>query len=288
MKRYLRLVVAAALVAAVVSGCHKKTQVKGVDLDVSFSEAKLSDSLITEVVYTWKTSGDFKPLGRDFSVFVHFWHNANLIVQDDYTPDVPTSKWEKGKEYVVRRRLFIPKFVDEFDPSFKGEETLRLSVGFYNPFDRTGEGQREVLSRKLKVTPPPLGTPEVIYERGWHDLETDQDSPLKQWRWTAKEAACVIDNPKRDALLVIRGGVNKVAVPDQKVSFKINGLPFDEFIPAEAIFEKTYTIKKEMVGDKDEFILTISVDKPFIPAKVMPQSKDDRELGLMIGLIYYR
>ena len=154
--------------------------------------------------------------------------------------------------------------------------------------DRTGEGQREVLSRKLKVTPPPLGTPEVIYESGWYDLETDQDSPLKQWRWTAKEAGCVVDNPKRDALLVIRGAVNKEAVPDQKIAFKINGLPFDEFIPEESVFEKTYTIKKEMIGDKDEFILTISVDKPFVPAKVMPQSKDDRELGLMIGLIYYR
>lgn len=288
MKRYLRLVVAVTLVAAIVSACHKKTQVQGVDLDVSFSEAKLSDNLITEVVYTWKTGGDFTPLERDLSVFVHFWHNANLIVQDDYTPDVPTSKWEKNKEYVVRRRLFIPKFVDEFDPAFKGEETLRLSAGFYNPVDRTGEGQREVLSRKLKVTPPPLGTPEVIYESGWYALETDQDSPLKQWRWTAKEAACVVDNPKRDAFLVIRGGVNMEAVPGQKITFKINGLPFDEFIPEEALFEKTYTIKKEMVGDKDEFILTIGVDKPFVPAKVMSQSKDDRELGLMIGLIYYR
>ncbi|MCX6559308.1 MAG: hypothetical protein NTZ26_02215 [Candidatus Aminicenantes bacterium] len=288
MKRHLRLFVAVGLVALAAFACQKKTQVQGVGLGVSFGEAKLSDNLITDVVYTWKTSGDFKPLDRDYSVFVHFWHNANLIVQDDYVPDVPTSKWEKGKEYIIRRRVFLPKFIDEFDPSFKGEETLRLSVGFYNPFDRTGNAQREVLSKKLKVTPPPLGTPEVIYESGWYDLESDQNSPLKQWRWTAKEAACVVDNPKRDALLVIRGGTNKEIVKDQKISFRINGLPFDEFIPQEAIFEKTYTIKKEMVGDKDEFILTIAVDKPFVPAKVIPNSKDGRELGVMVGLIYYR
>jgi hypothetical protein len=288
MKLRLRLVVVIGLIAAAAFACHKKTQVLGVELAVDFGEAKLSDNLITEMVYTWKTSADFKPLNRDYSVFVHFWHNSNLVVQDDYIPEVPTSKWEAGKEYVFKRRIFIPKFIDEFDPTFKGEETLRLSIGFYNAFDRSGNAQREVLAKKLKVLPPPLGTPEVIYESGWYDLETDQNSSLKQWRWTGKEATCVVDNPKRDAILVVRGGAIKEVVPDQKISFKINGLPFDEFIPEEANFEKIYTIKKEMIGDKDEFILTISVDKPFVPAKFIPGSKDERELGIMVGLIYYR
>ncbi|MDD8024951.1 MAG: hypothetical protein PHI34_00435 [Acidobacteriota bacterium] len=288
MKLRLRLVVVIGLVAAAAFACHKKTSVMGVDLAVGFGEAKLSDNLITDVIYTWKTSADFKPLDRDYSIFVHFWHKANLIVQDDFTPDVPTSKWEAGKEYVFKRRILIPKFIDEFDPTFKGEETLRLSVGFYNAFDRSGNAQREILSKKLKVVPPPLGTPEVIYESGWYDLEIDQNSPLKQWRWTAKEATCVVDNPKRDATLVIRGGTIKDFIRDQKISFKINGLPFDEFVPEEANFEKTYAVKKEMVGDKDEFILTISVDKPFVPAKLIPESKDERELGIMVGLIYYR
>lgn len=271
-----------------VFACRKKTQVQGVDLQVSFSDAKLSDNLITEITYKWKTGSDFKPLDLDYSVFAHFWHNSNLIVQDDYQPDVPTTQWEKNKEYTIKRRLFIPSFIDEFDPSFKGEETLRLSVGFYNPFDRTGKAQREVLSEKLKVTPPPLGTPEVIYESGWFDQEVDLNTPLKQWRWTAKEANCVIDNPKRDAQLIIKGGVILAAVKDQKISFKINGLPIDEFISEEGIFEKSYSIKKEMLGDKDEFTLTIAVDKPFIPAKSIPDSKDERELGLQISLVYFR
>jgi hypothetical protein len=288
MKQRLRFIAMLVLIAAAAFACHKKTKVMGVDLAVGFGEAKLSDNLITDVVYKWKTASDFKPLDRDYSVFVHFWHNSNLIVQDDYVPEVPTSKWEAGKEYTFKRRVLIPKFIDEFDPTFKGEETLRLSVGFYNAFDRTGNARREVLSKKLKVLPPPLGTPEVIYENGWYDLEIDQNSPLKQWRWTAKEATCVVDNPKRDATLVIRGGVYKEIIADQKITFKINGLPFDEFVPAEAVFEKTYPITKEMVGDKDEFILTISVDKPFVPAKSLPQSTDPRELGIQIGLIYYR
>ena len=96
--------------------------------------------------------------------------------QDDYVPEIPTSKWEKGKEYTVKRRIYIPTFIDEFDPQFKGEEPLRLSVGFYNPYDRTGQSEQEVLSKKLKVVPPPIGTPEVIYESGWYDLETNPES----------------------------------------------------------------------------------------------------------------
>jgi hypothetical protein len=288
MKRVARtlLILSAILVVAV--GCQKKTAVKGVELSVTFSEPTLSDNLITDVEYKWKTNKDFQKLDRDYNIFVHFWHNTNMLVQDDYTPDIPTSQWEKSKEYIYKRRIHIPAFIDEFDPQFKGEATLRLSVGFANPYDRSGKAELEVLSQKLKVVPPPLGTPEVIYESGWFDLETNQDAVLKQWRWTGKEAKCAIDNPHRDALLVIKGGVNLEAVKDQKISFKINDLTLDEFIAADNVFEKSYNIKKEMLGDKDEFYLTVGVDKTFVPAKIIPNSKDERDLGIQVSLIYFR
>jgi hypothetical protein len=43
-----------------------------------------------------------------------------------------------------------------------------------------------------------------------------------------------------------------------------------------------------MLGDKDEFYLTVSADKTFAPAKVIPNSKDERELGIQVSLIYFR
>jgi hypothetical protein len=227
-------------------------------------------------------------IGRDYTVYVHFWHGNNLLFQDDHVPSVPTSKWEPGKDYTYQRRIYIPSFIDEFDPEFKGEDTLKLVVGFYNAFDRTGESKREILTKKLKVLPPPQDAPEVIYEAGWYDLEVDAKAPLKQWRWTAREGRCVIDNPRRDALLVIRGAVNKDIVPNQKVIFKINDLTLDEFIPSEIVFEKSYNIKKEMLGDKDEFYLVITSDQTFVPAKILPQSKDERELGLQVSFVYFR
>lgn len=276
------------LIALMSLSCRQKTQVKGVDLTVAFSDKTLTDNLITDIQYTWKTSDDFVPVNKDYTVYAHFWHGNNLLFQDDHVPEVPTSKWEPNQEYKYQRRILIPSFIDEFDPTFKGEEQLLLNVGLYNPFDRTGESNREVLSTRLKVYPPAPDTPQVIYESGWYDQEIDPNAPLKKWRWTGPEARCIVDNPHRDALLVIRGGVNKDIIADQKIIVKINDVVLDEFIPDEIIFEKSYKVKNELLGDKDEFSLAIAVDKTFVPSQVFPQNKDERNLGCQIAFVYFR
>jgi hypothetical protein len=211
-----------------------------------------------------------------------------MLFQDDYAPDVPTSKWEPNKEYSSKHRIYIPPFIDEFDPQFKGDETLKLSVGLFSPFDRTGKSNVQILEKKLKVTPPPPDIPAIVYEDGWYQQETDPKAFLKQWRWTAKEARCLIDNPRRDALLVVKGGLNIDALKDQKVIIKINDMVLDEFIPTEGTFDKSYDVKKDMLGDKNEFRLTIATDKIFVPAQIHPGSTDVRELGLQVSFIYFR
>jgi hypothetical protein len=268
--------------------CREKAGIKGVELEIKFSDSPLSDHLITNIQYIWKTSSEFAKVSQDYNVFVHFWHKNNLILQDDHIPEVRTSKWEPGKEYSYSRRIYIPRFIDEFDPEFQGEDTLKISAGFFSPYDRTGESKREVLTKKITVLPPPPDTPEVVYEDGWYAHEVNPEAYLKEWRWTAKEARCIIDNPHRDALLVIKGGVNLNALENQKVIFKINDLVLDEFIPKDYNFEKSYHIKKEMLGDRDEFFLTFLTDKTFVPSKVFPDSPDVRELGMQISFIYFR
>ncbi len=288
MLRKISIILLTLFISVASFSCKKSAVIKGLELEVSFSEEKLSDNLVTDIQYTWKTNDEFVKVDQDFNVFVHFWHKSNLLFQDDHTPDVLTTQWEPNNEYTYSRRIYIPTFIDEFDPNFKGEETLRLSTGFFSPYDRTGESKQEILVEKLKVFPPPLDTPETIYEEGWYDLEINPDAFLKQWRWTAKSARCIIDNPHRDALLIIRGGVNPEAVPGQKIIFKINDLTLDEFIPDESVFEKSFNIKKEMLGDKEEFYLTIEVDKSFVPAQVFPDSTDERDLGIQISFVYFR
>jgi hypothetical protein len=276
------------ILCAFMFSCKQKAQIKGIELDVSFAEERLSDNLMTDMTCTWKTTSDFVPMNQDLNVYVHFWHETNLLFQADYIPEIPSSTWEPNKEYSFTQRIHIPTFIDEFDPDFKGEETLRLSVGLYSPYDRSGETKQPVLDTKLAVSPPPLDTPEIIFEQGWYDREVDPEAYLKQWWWTAKDARCIIDNPHRDALLVIRGGVNLEAVQGQKIMFLLNDLMLDEFIAEESYFEKSYTIKKEMLGDSEEFMLTISTDKVFVPAQVFPDSADERELGMQISFVYFR
>ena len=288
MLRKISIILLIFFITAASFSCKKRAVIKGLELEVSFSEEKLSDNLVTDIRYTWKTNDEFVKVDQDFNVFVHFWHKSNLLFQDDHTPDVLTSEWEPNNEYTYSRRIYIPTFIDEFDPIFKGEETLRLSTGFFSPYDRTGDSKQEILEEKLKVFPPPLDTPEIIYEKGWYGLEIDPDAFLKQWRWTAKSARWIIDNPHRDAFLIIKGGVNQQAVPGQKIIFKINDLILDEFVPDEGVFEKSYNILVEMMGDKDEFYLTIEVDKSFVPAQVFPDSTDERELGIQISFVYFR
>jgi hypothetical protein len=288
MWRKTAFVMLILFIAVVSSQCTKKKQVQGITLDVTLSEEELSDDLITDLQYTWKTDSSFVKIEQEMQVYVHFWNKNNLLLQDDHIPEVPISEWDADQEYVYSRRVYIPEFIDEFDPEFKGEETLRLSVGISSPYDRTDETQQEIFEKRLKVLPPPLDTPEKIFENGWYDLEINPDAFLGQWRWTAKEARGSIDNPRRDALLVIKGGMNLDALEDQKVIIKINDRILDEFIPDESYFEKSYNIKKEMVGEGEQFFLTIATDKVFVPADMLPNSKDKRELGLQISFVYFR
>jgi hypothetical protein len=288
MIRRKALVLLAIAAAVVLPACKKKAAVQGVALQVGFSDKVLSDNLITDVQYKWKTDAAFAKLPQDYTVYVHYWHKNNLLFQDDFSPEPPTTQWAPGKEYAFTRRIYIPTFIDEFDPQFKGEETLRMVVGLYSPYDRTGKEKIQILERKLTVVPPPADTPQIVYESGWYGQENDPNSFLKQWRWTGPVARCLIDNPRRDALLVIRGGVNKEILPDQKIVLKINDIVLDEFIPEIGTFDKSYVVKKEMLGEKADFALVIAPDKTFVPGKVVASSQDQRELGLQVSFLYFR
>ncbi len=268
--------------------CKKENQISGIELDVSFSVEPLSDHLITDIQYLWKTKRDFTEVKENYRAYVHFWHRYNLLFYDNHRPEIPTSQWEPEKEYTYSRRIYVPAFMDKSDPEFKGEDTLRLSIGLSSPNDRSGRLPKPLFEKKLRFLPAPPDTPQISYEDGWYDLEINPKTSLKKWRWTAKEARCKIDNPRRDAILFIEGGVNLKVLENQKVIYKLNDSVLDEFIPKESKFESLYSIKKEMLGEEDKFFLVISTDKTFIPKQVILRSKDERELGIQVSFIYFR
>jgi len=285
MTKLRALAVLIALAALLSWPCREHSDVRGMDLTVAFSPRGLTDNLFTDVTYRIRTDPSFAPITEDDRVISRFIYRGRLLFQDEYQPPVPTSKWEPNREYTFSRRIYIPAFIDEFDPGFRGAEKLGLTVGLASPSDKTGDSWL-VLYRKTVRVVPSTDSPVVVYLSGWYGQETDPQDPGRRWRWTSKEARVAIDNPGHDALLVLRGRADSAA--GQKVTISIDGKPLEEFAPGSGEFERHFTIRKEWLGGKKDFELAIGVDKTLVPAEVTPGSNDHRELGVRISLLYFR
>jgi len=101
---------------------------------------------------------------------------------------------------------------------------------------------------------------------------------------TGREARVAIDNPGRDALLVVRGTVDAAAPADQRITIAIDGRVLEEFGPGPGDFERRYAVGKDMLGAGKDFLLSISVDRTFVPAG----AADGRDRGVMISLVYFK
>ncbi len=129
-----------------------------------------------------------------------------------------------------------------------------------------------------------------VYGQGWYDDEVDlniEDIEWQRWRWAAKKAVCMLENPKRNALLILRGSVDKSKHENQKIIIKVKDELLDEFSPGTATFFKEYVITAEMMGKEHEFPLTLETDKVFIPSALDPESSDSRELGMQVHQLFF-
>jgi len=52
------------------STCLINTQVKGIEVNITFLEEELSDNLLTNMEYTWKTTSEFKTMKQDMIIFL--------------------------------------------------------------------------------------------------------------------------------------------------------------------------------------------------------------------------
>jgi hypothetical protein len=131
---------------------------------------------------------------------------------------------------------------------------------------------------------------QVVFEQGWYEPETDltiKDPVWQSWRWTSKKASCRLENPKSEALLIIRGSVDKSIHETQTVWVKINGTTLDEFIPGTAKFFLEYVITPEMMGEASNVTLIIETDKIFVPSGLNPGNNDNRELGMQVYQVFF-
>ncbi len=274
-----------------VSACGEKTDTKGVNLNLNLLPETITDSLYVKMNYEFTLSEKFRGLNDDYWVFVHFWRikNKEMLLVDDHQPEKKLSNWKKGDKISYSRVLFIPRFLDEFDIDFEGYEVIKLSVGIYNP--KVDDSKILLFQKSINIQSASSIAPEVVYDEGWYQSETDlnlKNKDERTWRWTSKKAVCIIENPRKECLLKIIGGVDKAKFEDQKIILKINDKILEEFIPETSKFSKEYVITPSIMGIEDEFRFTIETDKTFIPSALNPEVNDDRELGVQVFFLYFR
>ncbi|MDQ1354388.1 MAG: hypothetical protein QG657_4697 [Acidobacteriota bacterium] len=290
-QRNLFILVLLVLALVSLSACGEKTDTQGINLNLTLLPETVTDSLYVKMKYEFTLSDKFQGFDDNYLLFVHFWRvkNKEMLLLDDHQPEKKLSQWKKGDKISYSRVLFIPRFLDEFDIDFEGYEVIKLSLGLYNP---NVEGSKILLFQKsFNVQSASSIAPEVVYDEGWYQSETDlnlKNKDERTWRWTSKKAVCIIENPKKECLLKILGGVDKAKFEDQKVIFKINDKILEEFIPESSKFSKEYVITPGMMGNEDEFRFTIETDKTFIPSALNPEVNDDRELGVQVFFLYFR
>ncbi len=271
--------------------CGKKNDTKGIKLKVKITPKVLTDDLYAKMNFSFELDKDFKKLEKKYKVFVHFWREKSkeMLFQDDHYPEILPQNWELGKNIKYSREIYIPKFLDEYDIDFEGYEKIKISIGLYDPDQR--ENKITLYEKVFNVQSASINAPEIIYDEGWHQLETNfkSDNIAKnEWRWTTGKAVCIIENPKKNSVLKINGNVVNENIKDQKIRFMINGNLLDEFIPTMGSFEKKYIIPAKKMGQDDEFRFVIEVDKTFTPSKIDSKVNDDRVLGIQIYSIYFR
>ncbi len=282
------------LAALTLFSCNKNTDKKGIELNVKILPTPITDLLYAKMSYQIKLTDQFAGLTDDYRFFVHFWctKKKEMLLQDDHSPERPFSQWKKGETISYSREIFIPQFIDEFDIDFEGYEEIVLTVGLYKPSDN--KSTIELARQVLQVYSASTNAPGKTFDEGWYQTETDltiKDPEERKWQWTSKHAVCIIENPRKESLLIIRGGVDKAIIPDQKITIKLNNTILEEFIPESAKFSKKYIITPAMMGNEDEIKLIIDTDKTFIPASLTSRGKDPkdiRELGVQIYFLYFR
>ncbi len=298
------------VIALMLFSCGKKNNTKGIDFDlnispkiVSYDNADiltLTDKLYIKMNFKYTLNEKFKKLADDYIVFVHFWRKKQdkMLLNFDHSLKSQgvkeTSSWKQGDVITYSQKVYIPKFLDDYDAEFDGFEKINLTIGLHKP--NSSNDKIILFHKEIRVEAEESHAPAINYQDGWHDIETNPKGKenFKKWQWTKGKATCIIDNknyesPKpKNYSLIIRGGVSKNILKDQSVIFKINGKEIDKFIPKNDFFDKEFTITPAQMGNDYMFTLTIETDMFFVPSKLDPNSKDNRELGMQIYYIYFR
>jgi hypothetical protein len=269
------------------SSCERQSPVKGLEVNPEFSEKTLTDNLVSRLRVKFTTNSSFEPPEKDYKLVAEADWQGRFLFKETLNLNPPTSKWLPGRVYEVEKYVYLPAFIDRFN----AETAHGVRINFSLSFQKEGQNAPVILfERVFKVSPCPPDVPDVVYLDGWQKITRAwpaSDQPLFDL-WTQRQAICLLKNPGWTALLMIRGDCY---VPDngkQGVLLILDDRQLDQFELEGGSFEKIYFLNEKDLGQKPELILKITVDRTFKASRIYPEIKDDHEIGVKIGVIYFR
>lgn len=239
-----------------------------------------------DITYKFVVASDAH-FAEDLRVMVHVVDaDEELIFAFDHNPPIPTTQWKPGQTVEYTKTVFIPIY------PYVGEATIQLGLHSTTTQKRValaGEdaGQHAYKVAKLQLQPQTENV-FTVFKDGWHPAEIADHNATVEWQWTKKDATLSFKNPKKDALFYLDVDNPGSAFNEpQQMRVTLDGQVVDEFTlkPKQPELRKI-PLKAAQLGTGDVAELVISVDKTYVPAAIVPGSKDPRELGVRVFHAY--
>jgi hypothetical protein len=249
---------------------HEKTPL-GSPIDITYKFVVASDATFTE----------------DLRVMVHVVDaDEELIFAFDHNPPVPTTQWKPGQTVEYTKTVFVPIY------PYVGEATIQVGLHSTSTQKRVtlvgdDAGQHAYKVAKLQLQPQTENV-FTVFKEGWHPGEIAEHNATVEWQWTKKDATLSFKNPKKDSAFYLDlDNPGSVFNEAQQVTVTLGGQVIDEFTlqPKQPQLRKV-PLKAAQLGTGDVAELVISVDKTYVPATLVPGSKDPRELGVRVFHAY--
>jgi hypothetical protein len=249
---------------------HEKTPL-GSPIDITYKFVVASDATFTE----------------DLRVMVHVVDaDEELIFAFDHNPPVPTTQWKPGQTVEYTKTVFVPIY------PYVGEATIQVGLHSTTTQKRVtlvgdDAGQHAYKVAKLQLQPQTENV-FTVFKEGWHPGEIAEHNATVEWQWTKKDATLSFKNPKKDSAFYLDlDNPGSVFNEAQQVTVTLGGQVVDEFTlqPKQPQLRKV-ALKAAQLGTGEVAELMISVDKTYVPATLVPGSKDPRELGVRVFHAY--
>jgi hypothetical protein len=287
-RQLVALGVAALVLASSLAACRKKESPAPpmATPSVSLNHEKTPLGSPIDITYKFVVASD-ATFTEDLRVMVHVVDaDEELIFAFDHNPPVPTTQWKPGQTVEYTKTVFVPIY------PYVGEATIQVGLHSTSTQKRVtlvgdDAGQHAYKVAKLQLQPQTENV-FTVFKEGWHPGEIAEHNATVEWQWTKKDATLSFKNPKKDSAFYLDlDNPGSVFNEAQQVTVTLGGQVIDEFTlqPKQPQLRKV-PLKAAQLGTGDVAELVISVDKTYVPATLVPGSKDPRELGVRVFHAY--